>query len=308
MQLRHEQVLGSHDPHRHRLDLELLAALDHLVGDLEPRRAEDQVDHHVPVVRLEQPLLGRALGSEAGGRQHGERLFGVLGLDQEVEVVVGRRAAAHPGRDAAGDEEGNAAVAQSRRGTLQRRDHAVERVVYGGHARRVPGPERHVTARVWAPLLRAERPADPDRRRRRHPRVARRRGSSVTSAFASLGRCGRPRPARGRPDHVRRPGGGGGARGRLQGLGDPGLRGARQPRLAPEPDTRSRRRPDRRRRPGARAELGAVRRPRAAGRCRRAEGVRRRFPRPGAAGLRRAAAARRCTPRRPRTSPPSSAS
>ena len=44
----------------------VLAAREHLVVDRQPARAEDQVDEHVAVPRLQQPLLRRVLGAHAG--------------------------------------------------------------------------------------------------------------------------------------------------------------------------------------------------------------------------------------------------
>jgi hypothetical protein len=111
-QLADEQVLRGHHAHRHRLDLALLAALDHLVGDLEPGGMEDEVDHHVAVPGLVQPLLGWLLRAKPGVLERGERAIGILGLDQKVEVVVGVGPAAHPRGDAPGDEERDAGVSE----------------------------------------------------------------------------------------------------------------------------------------------------------------------------------------------------
>ncbi len=89
-------------------------------------------DHVLP--DFGEPLLRQVYAETTEDVTTLEReLTAIDGCDQEVEVVVGRRAAAHPGRDAAGDEEGNPVVAQSSRGALQRRDHAVQRVAYGRH-------------------------------------------------------------------------------------------------------------------------------------------------------------------------------
>ncbi len=133
-QLRDEQILCAQHAHRHRLDLALLAAPDQLVVDVEAGGAEDQVDEHVPVPRLVEPLLRRRLRAQPRVRQCLERAVGVRRLDQEIEVVVGRRAAAYPGGDPARDQIGNAGVAQRGSRLLQGRDHAVEGVVSGGHA------------------------------------------------------------------------------------------------------------------------------------------------------------------------------
>src|SRR5712691_2602536 len=80
-QLASEHVLGAQDAHPHRRDLELVSALELMVGDLAARRPEDQVDQDVAVPRLEQPFLRGPLRAHA---RVGERLLrplGILGLE-----------------------------------------------------------------------------------------------------------------------------------------------------------------------------------------------------------------------------------
>jgi hypothetical protein len=74
-QLRHHHVLEGHDVHRHGVDVELIGTLEHLVVDRAARRLEDDVDEHVAVPGLVEPLLGRLLDAELG---RAERLEGAL--------------------------------------------------------------------------------------------------------------------------------------------------------------------------------------------------------------------------------------
>jgi hypothetical protein len=86
---------------------------------------EDQVDQHAIVVRLEQPAFGRPLDAHSGLAQRLLRALRVLGLDQEVHVVLGLRPAARPRGQSAAEDEGNARFVQHAAGAL----HGVEEVL-----------------------------------------------------------------------------------------------------------------------------------------------------------------------------------
>ena len=109
-----------------RGDLQLLGAREVLVADRPARRAEDQVDQRSLVVGLQQPSLGRPLGLHAGLDERLERALGVLLADEEVDVVLGRRAAASPAGEAAAEQVRDAGVAQRRGRDLHRVDQLVE--------------------------------------------------------------------------------------------------------------------------------------------------------------------------------------
>ena len=111
-QLRRQHVLHRRDRQPHRHHLALLRAVEQLVGHRAAGGREDQVDERVVVVRLQQPVLGRALGPHARVGQHLQRALGVLGLDEEVDVVIGDRAAARPDRKPAREREADLGVAE----------------------------------------------------------------------------------------------------------------------------------------------------------------------------------------------------
>ena len=108
------------------MHLRLAGAFDERVVDGDARRVEDQVDEDALVPRLVEPALGRLLGTEARFGEHLQRALRVLRLDEEVEVVLGLRAAARPDRNAAAQDEGHAGLAQRRGGALQRLQKLVE--------------------------------------------------------------------------------------------------------------------------------------------------------------------------------------
>ena len=84
-----------------RAHLELGRTREVLVADGSARRVEDEVDEVVLLPRLVQPVLGWLLGAESCLAEHVERAVGVLFAEEEVDVVIGRRAAARPDRETA---------------------------------------------------------------------------------------------------------------------------------------------------------------------------------------------------------------
>src|SRR5919206_841759 len=102
-ELRDHDVLERRDRHRQREHLERLRAVEQLVVDGPARRVEDQVDEHVAVVSLQEPVLERPLRPEPGLAESLQRALRVLRLDEQVDVVLGLRAAAGPRREAAAE-------------------------------------------------------------------------------------------------------------------------------------------------------------------------------------------------------------
>ena len=100
-----------------------------------PARAEDEVDEHLAVPDLVQPVLGRRVGLHARAGECIPRALGVLRLDEEVDVVVGLGAPARPRREPAAECERNALVPEDGCHPLQRGDEAGHRP-FGGHGRR----------------------------------------------------------------------------------------------------------------------------------------------------------------------------
>jgi len=100
---------------------------------------EDQVDENVAVPRLHEPALRWALEAKARRRERLLRPFDVALAHEEVDVVVGRRAAARPRGEPAPEEERHLRVAQRGRAALHRLDELEEGVVgLGAHGPWVP--------------------------------------------------------------------------------------------------------------------------------------------------------------------------
>jgi hypothetical protein len=118
-QLGDEHVLEGHDAHRHRQHGQLLAARDHVVVDRQALGPEDEVDEHVAVPGLDEPLLGRVLRAHARVHEGLQRPVGVLGLDHQVQVVAGLGPAAGPAGQAAAQQEGDVRLAQGGGGALE---------------------------------------------------------------------------------------------------------------------------------------------------------------------------------------------
>jgi hypothetical protein len=98
-----------------------IASGDDIVVHLDALGVVDDVDEHVAVPCLVEPLLRWVLRAHAGADQRLERALGVLRLDHEVEVVRGLRPSARPAGQAAAEEERHAGIAQGLRGLLERR-------------------------------------------------------------------------------------------------------------------------------------------------------------------------------------------
>ena len=188
-QLRDQHVLEGHDAHRHRQHGELLAARDHVVVDRQALGPEDEVDEHVAVPRLDEPLLGRVLGAHAGVGERLQRAVDVLALDHQVEVVARLRAAARPRREAAAEQERDAGLAQRGRGLLQRRLDVGERLlVFHGHMAR----RTRVRAGAWPSARRTTRAVRPVTAARSG---SRRPATSISAARATRSAGPRPSPA-----------------------------------------------------------------------------------------------------------------
>ena len=86
----------------------------------------------VALPRLEQPALGRPLGSHPDLDERLERALGVTFAHEEVDVVIRRRAAVRPGCQAAAEKERNLGLPKRRRTLLHRVEELRE-----GLARRV---------------------------------------------------------------------------------------------------------------------------------------------------------------------------
>ena len=99
------------------VDLDHFGAREQLVGDRAGCRLEDHVDRGaLRVERLVEPPLGRLVDVEADGAERPQRAVGVLGLDEEVDVVVGVGAAVGVDRDAPGERKRDFRVPQGARG------------------------------------------------------------------------------------------------------------------------------------------------------------------------------------------------
>jgi len=87
----------------------------------------------VSFVRLEQPFLGRPLGAHPDGGECSERALRVLLADEEVDVVVGPRPAAGPGREPATEHEQHLCFAQRGGRALHARDESLDILATGRH-------------------------------------------------------------------------------------------------------------------------------------------------------------------------------
>jgi hypothetical protein len=151
-QLRDHDVVQRHDRQRLRLDAQLVGALQELVDPGQPGEVPDEVDQHVAVPGLEEPALRRALGPHAGADQRLQPALAVLLAHREVDVVVGRRAAAGPAGHAPGQGERHVGVTQGGGRALERLDDLGglrRRLIraHGGHLPR-PAPVHHAAHRV----------------------------------------------------------------------------------------------------------------------------------------------------------------
>jgi hypothetical protein len=79
------------------------------------------------VPRLVEPALRRSLGLPARVLERFERGVGVLELDEEVDVVLGLRAAARPRRKAAAKEERDPAFLEDAGAGLHALEQLLER-------------------------------------------------------------------------------------------------------------------------------------------------------------------------------------
>ncbi len=83
---------------------------------------EDQVDQRLPVPGLEQPVLRRLLGFHSSLDERLESALGIPLMDEEVDVVLGRRSAARPGCEAAAQDVWHLGVPESGVRALHRVD------------------------------------------------------------------------------------------------------------------------------------------------------------------------------------------
>src|SRR5206468_2997344 len=135
--------------HLHRMHFRLAGAFDERVVDGDAGRVEDQVDEDALVPRLVEPTLGRLLGPEARFGEHLQRALRVLRLDEEVEVVLGLRAAPRPDRNAAAQDEGHAGLARAFRNV----DGTVDLVLLAGDLTTYGQPEQAaLLAEICRPL------------------------------------------------------------------------------------------------------------------------------------------------------------
>ena len=83
-----DEVLGGDEPHLLPLEVAERGAFEHLlVQEDAARRLEDDVDEHVVLEGLEQPVRIGLLGGEPGVLQYIQHLAGVLGAHEEVDVM-----------------------------------------------------------------------------------------------------------------------------------------------------------------------------------------------------------------------------
>jgi hypothetical protein len=120
-----QQLRGHHILQRHHADVhaehrELLSAGDQVVVHRQALGTIDEVDKRVAVPRLEQPVLGRSLRPHSRLLERLQRPFGVLRLDDQVEIVARLRSPARPAGEAAAEQERDVRLAQRRRGPLER--------------------------------------------------------------------------------------------------------------------------------------------------------------------------------------------
>jgi hypothetical protein len=99
----------------------ILGLLHQLLRDrAKAERLEDQIDHHLPVPRLDQPVLRRALGAHAPPLQRSYRALGVLAREHQIQVVVRPRTGSRPAGQAAAQHERHLRLAQRRGRPAQR--------------------------------------------------------------------------------------------------------------------------------------------------------------------------------------------
>ena len=96
------------------------------------------------VVGLSSHPSGRPLGLHARLDERLERALGVLLAHEEVDVVLGGRAAARPAGEAAAEQEGDAGVAQRRGRDLHRIDQLGRSSVTLASARAAAYPARRL--------------------------------------------------------------------------------------------------------------------------------------------------------------------
>ena len=86
--LDHKEVLGRDQPHLLTFELAVGGSAEHLVVEVDAAgRLEDDVDEDVVAECLEQPVGIRLLGGEPRRFEDVEGGAGVLGADEEVDVV-----------------------------------------------------------------------------------------------------------------------------------------------------------------------------------------------------------------------------
>ena len=111
-----------------------------LVADGAAGGLEDQVDEDVAVPRLQEPALRWALGPHADVDKRLQGALRVRLAEEEVHVVVGRRATVGPRGEAAAEQERDLGVAQGRGALLHRVDELREALARRvGHERVYPG-------------------------------------------------------------------------------------------------------------------------------------------------------------------------
>ncbi len=86
--LDHHEVLAGRDRDLHVAERVTAHAALHLVVEEHPRRLEDDVDLHVVVERLEDPLRVGLFGRHATVGEGGQDLRGVVGPAEHVDVVA----------------------------------------------------------------------------------------------------------------------------------------------------------------------------------------------------------------------------
>ena len=91
-----------------------------LVTDRATCRAEDQIDEYVAVPCLHEPALGRSLEAQTDVRERPLSALDVSLAEEEIDIVLGRRAAARPRRETAAEQERNLGVAEHRGTPLHR--------------------------------------------------------------------------------------------------------------------------------------------------------------------------------------------
>lgn len=131
-----EDVLDRRDGNGLGRNLEQGRALEMLVTDRATCRAEDQIDEYVAVPCLHEPALGRSLEAQTDVRERPLSALDVSLAEEEIDIVLGRRAAARPRRETAAEQERNLGVAEHRGTPLHRLDELKESVVWlGAHSR-----------------------------------------------------------------------------------------------------------------------------------------------------------------------------